>query len=304
MKKKIISIILILVLLWLFSTIIASLFSKDYIDFKDKIIIIPIKGTITVEGTPLIPFSVETTSSTKIVDNLKQAYKDKSVKGIILEINSPGGTVVATEEIANTIKESNKPVVAWIREIGASGAYWIASSSDLIVADPLSITGSIGVASSYLEFSDLFEEYGITYERLNAGKYKDIGTPYKKLTPEERSILQKKLDLIHKHFIDEITNNRNINKKTITELSTGIFYLGKEAKNLNLIDYLGGKELAINLTKKKANITEAKIVKYTEKTKLSDLISRLSARAFYFMGRGIGYELYAKSKNSFIDITI
>ncbi|MDP6642041.1 MAG: signal peptide peptidase SppA [Candidatus Nanoarchaeia archaeon] len=282
--------IIVILLLWLLSFLISNVFKVE--DFGDKIAIIPIKGVITTDGFEDILRS-GSASSTSIVKSIQKANSDSSVKGMILEINSPGGTVVASKEIANEIKKSNKPVVALIREVGASGAYWIASSSNKIIADPLSITGSIGVIGSYLEFSELMEEYGVGYERLVAGDLKDAGSPFRKLSEEEKSLLQSKLDIIHEVFIDEVAENRNLDKKTVRKIANGFFYLGKEAKELGLVDELGDKELAINITKELANVEEVNIVRYEEKRRLSDILSKISAYSFYFIGRGIGKELFS-----------
>jgi protease-4 len=299
-RTKLSTIILILVFLVLISYGITRLVPYKFKDYKDKIVFIPIKGLILVDSTNQ-PFIGSVASSTKIVEFINQAEKDKTVKGIIFEINSPGGAVVATEEIANAVKAVEKPKVAWIREVGASGAYWIASATDLIIADPLSITGSIGVTGSYLEFSELFEKYGISYERVVAGEYKDTGSPYKKLTDKERELLQGKVGIIHEVFIEEVARNRGLNIKTTRELSNGMFYLGKEAKELNLVDYLGNKDLAINLTKQLAGIKEAKLVKYEEKNSLFDILRKISVYFPYYIGMGIGSELYG-TKQDFVEL--
>ena len=157
---------------------------------NETIVIIPIDGTILSDSSGA-QFGEKITASTDIIEFLDKANKDKNVKGIILEINSPGGSALASKEIVDKVKSIEKPIVSWIREVGASGAYWVASASDKIIADELSITGSIGVISSYLEFSGLLEDYNITYEDLRTGKYKGIQSPYKKLNEEERDILLK-----------------------------------------------------------------------------------------------------------------
>ena len=299
--KKFWFFIIVVIGLLLISYSISGLFWIE--DFGDKIAVIPIKGTITGEGSEDLFISGSTSSAT-ITKWIKQANSDDSVKGIILEINSPGGTVVASEEISNEIKRTDKPVVALIREVGASGAYWIATNSDKIVADPLSITGSIGVTSSYLEFSGLMEYYGVNYERLVAGRYKDAGSPFRELTPEERRLLQNKLDIVHEAFIDEVSKNRNLKREEVKKMADGFFYFGKEAKELGLIDELGDKELAINITKELAGIEEADLITYEEKTRLIDLLSRISAHSFYFIGRGIGKELFSlEQANNFRFIT-
>ncbi len=209
----------------------------------------------------------------------------------MFEIDSPGGTVVASKQIAEAIGKLNKPTVAIIRETGASGAYWISASTDKIVADELSITGSIGVISSYLEFSDLLNKYGVEYARLVSGEYKDIGSPLKELTDEERNILQKKLDLVDDYFLNYVKERRNLSNREVERIKTGEFFLGKEAKELNLIDYTGDKEFAIKLAKDMGNVKDARVTEFREKKTLLDLFSSYTSEAFYYMGRGIGTEI-------------
>ena len=292
MTKKILIAVLILIGLFVLSYASSKLININ--DARDKIAVIPITGVITIDGGG-IGFESQGASSTDIVQFIQEANKNPNVKGIILEINSPGGSAVASKEIADAVKNSKKPVVSWIREVGASGAYWISSSSKLIAADPLSITGSIGVTGSYLEFSDLFEKYGVTYERLVSGKYKDTGSPYKELTEEEKRLLQDKINQIHSVFVDEVASNRKLNRNQVEKLATGEFYLGKEAYDLGLVDYLGGKDLAINLTKQLAGIKEAELIRYEKKRGIFDIVGGLSAKNFYYMGKGIGSEIKTSS---------
>ena len=242
-------VLLTILLLWLVSYIVASFFKDSKINLEDKIAVIPIYGPITISGSSSFIIEESGSSSNSIIEFLDKANSDSSVKAIILEIDSPGGTVVASEELANAVKSSNKPTVALIREVGASGAYWVASSANKIIASPMSITGSIGVLGSYLEFSEIFEKYGITYQELTAGELKEIGSPFKPLTPKEREIIQKKINLIHDYFIDEVSRNRNLSVTQIQEIRSGLFYLGREAIDLGLVDYLGNKDLAINVSK-------------------------------------------------------
>ena len=286
MASKKIVIAVVLIALFLVSYSLSKFFEVN-LDNSDKIAIIPIEGIIVPQETTL-SFYQKGISSSTIIEFLNTAVKSENVKGIILEINSPGGTVVASKEIADMVKNSPKPVVALIKDVGASGAYWIASAADKIVADPLSITGSIGVIASYLEFSKLFEEYGITYQSLKAGKFKDIGSPYKELTPEEQAVLQKKLNKIHDAFIQEVANNRNLSKETVQALATGIYFLGEEAYDNKLVDELGGKDLAVNITKELAHITDARLITYEKERSIVDVLSSLSMSAFYSLGRGMG----------------
>lgn len=297
-RKKFWIAIAVIAILWLVSFALSNLLDFEKGGMTNKIVIIPVRGTLTADGEPLSILDSATTSSSTIVSFIEQAEKDASVKGIILEINSPGGTVMAGKEIADAVKKTKKPTVALIREVGASGGYWVASAADKIVADELSITGSIGVTSSYLEFSGLMEKYGITYEELKTGKYKESGSPFRKLTDEERRDLQQKIDMIQQYFIGEIKKNRNLDEKTVAEIKEAGIYLGKEAYDLKLVDYLGDRELAVNITKELAGITEAKIVRYEQKKGLLDMLSVLSAESFYQIGRGIGAEIILTEKTT------
>ena len=226
-----------------------------------------------------------------LVQLIEDADANPNVKGIILEINSPGGTVVASRMVADAVRFAEKPVTALIQEIGTSGAFWVASAADVIVADPLSITGSIGVISSYLEFSDLMKEYGVTYEQLMSGEYKDAGSPYRKLTPQEKALFQAKLDRIHAVFIEEVAKNRGLEEAEVRKAATGLFYLGEEALELRLVDYLGGKELAVNLTKDMAGISEATLKEVRPTRGLTDILERLAARAFFALGQGLSSQV-------------
>lgn len=237
-------------------------------------------------------FFESTTSSLDAVELIEKADKNPNIKAIILEINSPGGSAVASEEIANAVKKTNKTTVAWIREVGASGAYWIASSADHIVANRVSITGSIGVIASYLEFPGLLERYNVTYRRLVAGKYKDIGSPFKEMTSEEASVFQQNLDVIRDYFVSEVAKNRNLNKKDVDKIANGLFYLGSQAKDLGLVDELGGKDEVIKYIDGKEDIT-AEIAEYKKEKGILDLLSNAMGKQFYFMGKGLGSSLFA-----------
>lgn len=286
---------LVIAAIWIASFGVSKIIENEN-NLGNTIMILPIKGVIVSDGGSTGLFGEESTVSSDVLEKLDSIEGDDSVKAVILEINSPGGTVVASKEIAEKIKKLNKPVVAWIREYGASGAYWIASSSDYIVADELSVTGSIGVIGSYLEFSRLFDKYGVDYERLVAGDYKDAGTQYKKLTKNERDMLQKKLNLIHKKFKEDVSRNRNISSEKIDDIANGIFYLGYEAYELGLVDKLGNKEDAISKAKELANIKEVKIIEVKEKRSFIELLSRITSKEFYYAGRGLGDAL---AKNDF-----
>lgn len=198
----------------------------------------------------------------EIVELIEKTDKNPNIDAILLEINSPGGSAVASEEIARAVEESRKLSVALIRDIGASGAYWVASAADVVIASPASLTGGIGVTASYLEFTGLMEKYGVGYEELKTGEYKEIGSPFRTLTKEEREIFQKKLDELHKYFIDSVSKNRGLDENQTKEISTALFYLGSEAKQLGLVDVLGGREEAEEIIKARLGVERINFVKY------------------------------------------
>ncbi len=240
--------------------------------FADKIAVVPLEGVIVTTDSTDTFLSGGVVSSGAFVEELKLLDSDAKVKGIIIEIDSPGGTAVASKEIADAIKNLNKTNYAVIRGVGASGAYWAASASDKIFASSLSITGSIGVIASYLQFSELFEKYGIEYERLVAGEKKDLGSPFRDLDKKEREILQKKLDLMHEIFIQEVAENRGLNVSYVNELADGEFYLGQEALGLGLVDVLGNREDAVEMMKEELGIDDLTVVEKKRKVSLANIL--------------------------------
>ncbi|MBI5003191.1 signal peptide peptidase SppA [Candidatus Woesearchaeota archaeon] len=251
-----------------------------------NVAVIPMKGVIMIDSEDRL-FSTNVASSTEIVALIKKAENDPSIKAIVFDINSPGGAPVASAEIARAIKESNKPTVAVIREVGASGAYWAASAADHIIANEVSITGSIGVLASYLEYGDFLTRYNVSYARFVSGDHKDMGSPYREMTNEEKEIYQQTLDKLHAVFIGSVAENRRLEYGYVEELATGQIYIGSEAVDLGLIDQLGGKQEAYAYIGSTLNITVAPVLFEEEKSFFEVLASALDNSAFH-VGTGIG----------------
>ncbi|MEW5946862.1 MAG: signal peptide peptidase SppA [bacterium] len=171
--------------------------------------------------------------------------KSRGLRGLIVEINSPGGAVVSCREIADAIKAAKMATVAWVRDLGASGAYWIASACKRIVADPCSTVGSIGVLSHHLEISELMKRYGVRYEGFKSGQYKDMGIPFRKTTEKERGMINEHLRSLHETFVNEIARNRGMDVSKVKRISKGQVFLGDEAKKIGLVDKTGGREEAV-----------------------------------------------------------
>lgn len=180
------------------------------------------------------------TSSENIYFAIKNAEKDGDIKAIIIEVDSGGGDPVAGEEINNVIKKSSKPIIAYIRSVGASASYWAISGADKIYSIKTSSVGSIGVNYSYVDFSKSGEEDGATFNELSSAKFKNIMSPYKELTKEERELIMDDLQKTHDIFIKTVAENRSLDFEKVKELANGWAYNGDDSLKLGLIDDFGG----------------------------------------------------------------
>ncbi len=270
----------------LFLNVMNLLFAEPDLIFNGNTAVIPIKGTISTTGGTDV-WSKGGVKSGSVVKWIQEAEEDDSIKAILFDIDSPGGTPVGSVEIAEAIKRAEKPTVAVIHEMGTSGAYWVASAADKIFANRLSTIGSIGVKSSYLEFAGLMDDYNVTYRRLIAGKYKDIMSPYKEMSPEEQRKVQERLDRLHEIFINSVAQNRGLDVAHVHEIADGYIYFGDEAKELGLIDFIGSKEDAKKHIGQELNIT-VEFKKYSEKKGFFDIFTGVMHEASYTIGQGIG----------------
>ncbi len=250
----------------IFGVIIVMMVSSFFLaEPTGNVAVIDVSGTIMGEAS-----GYGSTGSRDYVNLLQQAYDDDTIEAIVLRINSPGGSAVASDEVAEMVLKSEKPVVAQIREVGASGAYWIATSSDHIISNRMSITGSIGVIGSFFDFSGVMDDYNVSYQRFVSGDRKDLGSPFRDMSDDERALLQSKLDGIHEFFIEAVAENRGMDIETLRPLANGEFYLGIEAYNLGLVDELGGDTEVIAWLKTQG--VDALFVEYATEPNLMDLI--------------------------------
>lgn len=189
---------------------------------------------------------------------IRSLAEQKDVKAIVLDINSPGGSVGAVQEIYSTIlrvrREKKIPVVAIFGDVAASGGYYIAAACDKIIAHPGSLTGSIGVIFSVTNFEGLLGKIGVRSDPIKSGKHKDIGSPARPMTPEERKILQALIDDAHSQFVVAISTGRRLPEERIRELADGRIYSGRQALEAGLVDALGDTQDALELAGKLAGI--------------------------------------------------
>lgn len=225
---------------------ISSIGSKDGYDITSsgsKIALVEVIGTI---------YSAENT-----IRQLEKYKKDDSVKGIVLRIESPGGGIAASQEMYEKIKQvrdSGKPIIASMGAVAASGGYYIACGADTIMANPGTTTGSIGVIAEIPNTKDLLDKIGVRFEILKSGKYKDTGSPFRKMTAEERAYLQGWIDNAYEQFVDVVVKERKLDRSHVLKYADGRIYTGVQALNYGLIDTLGTYEDAINLAGKVAGI--------------------------------------------------
>ena len=235
---------------------------------KDKILLIDISGVIsTKERGGMLPFQKESSIVSRVREELKKAAKDKRIKGLIIRINSPGGTATASDIIyreINRFKEEKRiPVIACIMELAASGGYYVAVSADTIIAHPTSVTGSIGVIALKLNIKGLMEKIGIENETLTAGDKKDFLSPLRPMTKEEREIIQNMLNDLHERFMNIVAKGRrDLNMEQVRVLADGRIFIAEKALEKKLVDAIGYLDDAIELVKKRAGIVEAKVIVY------------------------------------------
>ena len=216
-----------------------------YIPMGESIALIRIEGVISDSESTSLLFGAGTEPE-KIIDQLHKAEENTNVKAIILRINSPGGTAAASQEIyREIIMRTKKPIITSIGDICASGAYYVASSTDWIIANESSSVGSIGVIMQFPNYQGLYEKLGIRTETFTKGKYKDIGSPTRELTYEERKLIDEKLQIVYEQFIRDVARGRDMTVEKVEELATGYVFVGSESLDLKLIDEFGNYQDAI-----------------------------------------------------------
>jgi protease-4 len=246
-----------------------------------KVLLIDVSGLISSqekEGLMPAPSPVA-----RIKEQLLKAAQDDNVKAVVLRINTPGGTVTASDIIYHEIKSfkaSKKvPIVASIMDLGTSGGYYVASAADAVLAHPSSVTGSIGVIMLTINARGLMEKVGLEATAVTSGPRKDMGSPFRVMTPEERTIFQGLIDSFYQRFLSVVQEGRpHLAMDRIKQLADGRVYAGDQAKAAGLVDEIGYLEDAIELAKKRAKLTEARVVTYQRPGEyVNNVYSRLLA---------------------------
>jgi protease-4 len=184
-----------------------------------------------------------------VVERLDAYEKDESVRGVVIRVDSPGGGVVPAQEIYDKIRElkKKKSVVVSMGAVAASGGYYIACASDRIVANPGTITGSIGVIIQFSQVKKLLQKIGLESTVIKSGKYKDVGSPVREMREDERALVQGVVDDIYDQFLEAVASGRKMPKETVHALADGRIYTGRQALRMGLVDEMGNMDYAITL---------------------------------------------------------
>ena len=260
--------------MWLFAAgvgamVLMNLLYPDLdLSSEDRIALIRVEGVIMDSQTT--------------VAELKRFSESPSIKAIVLRIDTPGGGVVPSQEIYDAVKrvrnKSNKAVIASMGSVAASGGYYIAAATDRIVANPGTLTGSIGVIMETANVEGLLQKIGVEGVVIKSGKFKDVGSPLRKMSSEERGFLQGVMDDVHRQFIEAVAEGRSLELRTAQALADGRIFTGRQAKEVKLVDELGDLDDAIQLAADVVGIQgEPKIVEPRRRFSLREMLdSKLS----------------------------
>ncbi len=280
-KRVLAGIGMIVVILALFFFVL--FFTGHELPFGDRIGVVEIKGVIT--------------QSTNVIEQLQRYLEDDGVKAIILRIDSPGGGVGPSQEIYREVvkakTKTGKKVLVSMGSVAASGGYYIACASDLIVANAGTITGSIGVVMEFANLEDLLKKIGVKGIVVKSGEHKDIGSPFREMSPEDKKILQDVIDNVHQQFIQAVAAGRKLDRVKVAEIADGRIFTGEQAKQLGLVDRLGNLQDTIDIAAQMVGIVGKPSVVYPVKKKPSiwDLLFSDMASALIEALKEKGFEL-------------
>jgi protease-4 len=232
----------------------------------DKIVLIDVSGVILNAPEPQLLGEGEHAVSL-LLEQLDRARGDARVRGVILRINSPGGSVTASElmyqELRRFRTQTGKPVVAVLMDVAASGGYYIACACDEIIAQPSTVTGSIGVIMQMFDVTETLRKLGVATDAITSGTHKDAGSPLRRMTPEERALFQRMVDEMYDRFVEVVAEGRaGLDEARVRELSDGRVYTGRQALALGLVDRVAPFREALEAAKRRAGVRTARFVAY------------------------------------------
>jgi protease-4 len=252
-----VTILAVLFFLGLSGIVLALLGKGRFFSPQERVGVVEIKGLLTDSST--------------VIKQLDRYRDDDSIKAIVIRINSPGGAVGPAQEILREVEKirTKKKIVASLGTVAASGGYYIASGANLIMANRGTATGSIGVIMQFTNVEALTKKVGLDFFNLKAGRYKDVGSPFRPMTPEDKAYLQGLLDNIYQQFLSDVARNRKIPLAKMKDLAEGRIYSGEEAKQVGLVDEFGNLPDAIERAGRLGGIKGKVKAVYPEKESFS-----------------------------------
>jgi len=265
---------------FLFSILVFTALSSATLILLSMIIAFGMKGSDLVgldmtdgEKVGVIEVVGVIANSRETIEQLKRFREDDDIRAIVIRVDSPGGVVGPSQEIYREIvrTKATKKVIASMGAVAASGGYYVIAGTDGIVANPGTITGSIGVIMEYTNFQELFNKIGLSPVVIKSGQFKDTGSPARAMTPEEEQILKAFVDRLHQQFVSAIAEGRQLDLAKVQDLADGRIYTGQDAKDLGLVDRIGNLEDAVEWAGRLAGIEGKIVAVYPPEKKLSIL---------------------------------
>ncbi|KQL32607.1 MULTISPECIES: signal peptide peptidase SppA [Bacillaceae] len=270
-----------------FASVSSSEFYETVIEegnMNERVALLTVNGVIQDTGSTGSLFATETYNHQFFLEQLEQAKTDESVKAIVLQVNSPGGGVVESAQIYKEIREiqeeAGKPVYVSMGSMAASGGYYISASADKIFVNKETITGSIGVIMQSVNYGKLAEKYGVEFVTIKSGPYKDIMSPSREMTEEERELLQVMLNDSYEDFVDIIEQGRNMTEAEVKKVADGRIVNGRQAVEAGLADEIGFIEDVIQAIKTDNDLEDAEVFEYGYSPSFSSLFA-MKAQSFF-----------------------
>lgn len=263
---------------------------KNFGISKNRVEVIYVQGVML---TGSIPTGFGIATSEDIVKSLRDASEDEGVKAIVMRINSPGGSPASAEEIVGAMKKIDKPIVISMGDVAASAAYYISAPADRIIANPDTMTGSIGVIWEFQNRSKFYDKDGTSFYIAKSGELKDMGGDWRGLSDEEKQYVDLVIIEAYDRFIKEVADDRNLSLGKVKDLADGRIYTGAKAKELGLVDDLGSLDDAIEIAAELGGIVGKPEVGYSNSPSLSRLFfgsekTDVSAFTSYFFDNRFG----------------
>ncbi len=222
-----------------------------------------------------------TMGSATVARWMRQMRKDKTIAAVVFRVDSPGGSAIASDVIAREVAltKREKPIIVSMSDVAGSGGYWVSMDAHKIVAQPQTLTGSIGVIFGKFNLIKLYEKLGVTSEKITYGKRADIFSTFRRLSPEERDLLKKEILWTYDHFTTKVAQGRQLTKEEVNDIGRGRVWTGQQAKEIGLVDEIGGLSTALKIAKERAGIPEEESVRLVVLPKKTSLFENFFARS-------------------------